>query len=387
MRDRLPAPGKENRVRIRQDNGQVVEGVLEYADDATQDGSAYTKGNVLPDDVCSLLDIDENTSEPKDAFAKLALGTGKYGYLVTVKTAGGNPVSGVTVSGISLINGGACVTDETGTVLGVTTSSSPSLSVSSPFLDQVSIPATTVQSTGPITPVELAFAENMSEMETITSSKVVKFSPDVAEIDVCAIGAGANGIYARVANDDCYISGSGGGIANALSLPYFGEALTVIIGASGNEGSDTTVSGLQSGVITGYGAKGLNLSVYPPTPTSSPNGGNGKTRTAGPDGTPGADRTAYPFGDASIPCSGAGGMGGAWTSTATGGNPSPGGAGGESGGGKGGDTADVQTPQPYMNGGNGLYYGSGGGTPGAGHGGVNGNPGLGKQGAAMFKWR
>ena len=26
-----------------------MEGVLSYADDATQEGSAYTKGNVLPD--------------------------------------------------------------------------------------------------------------------------------------------------------------------------------------------------------------------------------------------------------------------------------------------------------------------------------------------------
>ena len=68
MRDRLPAPGKENRVRIRQDNGQVVEGVMEYADDATQEGSAYTKGNVLPDDVCQELSIVPDTSEPKDAF-------------------------------------------------------------------------------------------------------------------------------------------------------------------------------------------------------------------------------------------------------------------------------------------------------------------------------
>lgn len=68
MRDRIPTPGKANRVRITQDDGTVVEGVLSYADDATQEGSAYTKGNVLPDDVCLELGIDPDTSEPKDAF-------------------------------------------------------------------------------------------------------------------------------------------------------------------------------------------------------------------------------------------------------------------------------------------------------------------------------
>lgn len=68
MYDRIPSPGKENRVRITQDNGQVVEGVLSYADDATQQGSAYNKANVLPDDVCEALAIDSDTAEPKDAW-------------------------------------------------------------------------------------------------------------------------------------------------------------------------------------------------------------------------------------------------------------------------------------------------------------------------------
>lgn len=68
MRDRVPAPGKANRVKITLDSGQVVEGVLSYADDATQEGSAYNKANVLPDDVCNDLGIDPTTAEPKDAF-------------------------------------------------------------------------------------------------------------------------------------------------------------------------------------------------------------------------------------------------------------------------------------------------------------------------------
>lgn len=68
MRDRVPTPGKENRVRITQDDGQIVEGVLSYADDATQEGSAYSKANVLPDDVCAELGLDSDTAEPKDAW-------------------------------------------------------------------------------------------------------------------------------------------------------------------------------------------------------------------------------------------------------------------------------------------------------------------------------
>ena len=71
MYDRLPAPGKENRVRITQDDGNIVEGVLSYADDATVQGSAYCKANVLPDEVCAALGLDGDTAEPKDALAVL----------------------------------------------------------------------------------------------------------------------------------------------------------------------------------------------------------------------------------------------------------------------------------------------------------------------------
>lgn len=71
MQDRVPTPGKENRVRIRLDDGQAIEGVLEYADDASVQGSAYNKANVLPDEVCAALGID-TSAEPKDAFNAIA---------------------------------------------------------------------------------------------------------------------------------------------------------------------------------------------------------------------------------------------------------------------------------------------------------------------------
>ncbi|EOQ37938.1 hypothetical protein [Butyricicoccus pullicaecorum] len=70
MQDRVPTPGKENRVRIRLDDGQKIEGVFEYADEASVQGSAYNKSNVLPDDVCNLLGIT-TSAEPKDAFSAL----------------------------------------------------------------------------------------------------------------------------------------------------------------------------------------------------------------------------------------------------------------------------------------------------------------------------
>lgn len=90
MRDRLPTPGKEGRVRFCSDNykpptlaldesghlvvdyeSEQIEGVLEHADDATQQGSVYNRANVLPHDVCDALGIDADESEPRDAFMAL----------------------------------------------------------------------------------------------------------------------------------------------------------------------------------------------------------------------------------------------------------------------------------------------------------------------------
>lgn len=86
MQDRVPAPGKANRVRIRLDDGQTIEGVFEYADEATVEGSAYNKSNVLPDDVCASLGIP-TTAEPKEAFLQTSSALKSYKLLKKITTS------------------------------------------------------------------------------------------------------------------------------------------------------------------------------------------------------------------------------------------------------------------------------------------------------------
>ena len=86
MRDRLPELGKANRIRITMDDGQVIEGVLSYADNARQEGSVYSKGNVLPDTVCVALGLNTDTAEPKDAFEMLAALAVSGGGIVQLKS-------------------------------------------------------------------------------------------------------------------------------------------------------------------------------------------------------------------------------------------------------------------------------------------------------------
>lgn len=69
MKDRVPAyPG---RVMLTYPDGTQVTVTLERADEPVVVGSAYSKANVLPDEVCDALGIDREDSEPKDAIAQL----------------------------------------------------------------------------------------------------------------------------------------------------------------------------------------------------------------------------------------------------------------------------------------------------------------------------
>ena len=57
MQDREPQVGREGRVRIIQDDGTVIEGVLEMADNATIQGTPYNKATQLSDSVAQALKL------------------------------------------------------------------------------------------------------------------------------------------------------------------------------------------------------------------------------------------------------------------------------------------------------------------------------------------
>ena len=116
MRDRMPAPGRENRIRITQDDGTVIAGKLEYDDQATQEGSPYTKGNVLPDEVCTALGLAAEESEPRDGFRYMSLiQADVYGEIVIyVKYTTGIPAEGI----LFYIDGQSFTTDAKGRAAG-----------------------------------------------------------------------------------------------------------------------------------------------------------------------------------------------------------------------------------------------------------------------------
>lgn len=315
MDDRISATGKEGRMLITPEDGSApFYAKIEMADDPVQDGTALNKANLLQDSTCVLLNLP-TTSVPNDAFAKLALGAGNYGYLIKVQDSSGNPVSGMTVNGVSTITGGTAVTDENGEVLGVSTSTQVSVSVTSPYFD-LGDASQSVQSTGIITQVNLAMSILYSENQavTISSSQTIRFSPNVEEVDFCAIGGGGGGAYGNINR----LAGGGGGYVNNLlnQPPAQNDVFSISIGAGGNcgagnttpgNGGSTSVSRNSSKILSANGGKGAgNGNISSSTGgTGNGNGANGGqgTRVNGGNGT------VYLFDDQDLGLAGGGGGG------------------------------------------------------------------------------
>ncbi len=230
MKDRIPTyPG---RVTLTPVAGQENTYDMVMADEPTQLGDAPTKANLLDDDTCALLALD-NTAVPNDAFQKLVLGAGNYAYAVTVTTSDGVPLSGVTVTGIKTLAGGTAVTNSDGYVLGVATTSSVTLAITTPFIDLLSVSQTVTHGTGVVKRVTLVMAYTAYKETTIASSKTFKFSPKVASFDVFSIGGGGSG-GAAVGSP---AAGGGGGGRTSMQLSISaaaGASYSAIIGSKGN---------------------------------------------------------------------------------------------------------------------------------------------------------
>lgn len=243
MYDRIPSPGKENRVSITQDNGQVITGVLAYADDATQEGSAYTKGNVLPDDVCMLMGLDPDLSEPDDAFRYLALMNATvYGGIAIRVISNGLPLSGIT---FSVTGTGSVTTDSQGYVF----LRKPPGNYTATFtstLDLVFSPASfqVTATAGQINSYTVEADEASVTQRTFTSSTTISFSDRVSDFDVFAVGGGGAGGCAFVLGGTigAACGGAGGYTDTTLGVSYNGQLITISIGAGGTAATLTMTS-------------------------------------------------------------------------------------------------------------------------------------------------
>lgn len=382
MRDRVPTPGKENRVKITQDDGSVVEGVLSYADDATQEGSAYTKGNVLPDDVCGILGIDPIASEPKDAWLGIIKALGYAILTIKAYKVDGTPFANEKVDGLTGVLESKTYTDATGSIWLIIQEGTYNLSMPRvKSCTDANVPdQQAVVTAGSQTDVVFQQVSTGQTSLTVTSSRTVNFSDNAENIDifVCGGGGGGGGGNSWGTTSTSYGGAGGGGgrtatVKNAPITRYTDYALTVgSYGIGGNGGYREVTNG------TSGGASSISGIVSASGGSGGSGGGSGSGGSGG---------------------SGGGGGGGAYSNGGDGGSD---GANGESTRHQGG-TGQGTTTRAFgesngmlCSGGGGGGSGQNSGSPGSngggayGNGGHGGNPGLngsnGTTGVVMIRW-
>lgn len=288
MRDRVPTPGRENRVKITQDDGTVVSGVLEYDDQATQEGSPYTKGNVLPDDVCQLMSLDVISSEPDDAFRYLALMQADvYGKIVVTVTSNGLPLEGVVFT----LASNTLTTDANGKASLILPPGNYTAKFTNTLDLSFSPTSLSVTSTkGKINYYTAEATEKSNNQAVITSSQTFRFSQRVKEFDVFCVGGGGGGAAATMIYDlqtrgaVAATGGASGYTATTLNQTYdSSKDISVTIGAGGAAVSATqTVSTDNNGelnsqrvVQTDGNSGGVTSVLYDGTAICTANGGGG----------------------------------------------------------------------------------------------------------------
>lgn len=276
MKDRVSAnPG---RVKLTPEDGSpAFYATMERADNPVEEGTPLNKSTLLSDAACDLLEIPQ-TSTPNEAFLKLALGVGKYGYTVHFQWPDGSPMVGYRVKGLTAIDGSALTTDDTGTVFGVSENTSVSVSVSTSFQD-LNTASKTIRSTGILTEDTVKITSKSSFTLTADSSRSYQFSQWAPLVDICAVGGGGSGGsasgFSGNYNDVLVGAASGGAGGKVKILENYnpaGKTLTVSIGAGGegvtNNGVTSPANGSSGGTTTVKSGTATVLSA------SGGNGGN-----------------------------------------------------------------------------------------------------------------
>lgn len=325
MQDRTPTPGQEGRVLITPEDGSTpFYAKVEMADNPTQNGTAYSKHDVLQDVTCDSIGIPHE-STPNDAFLALSLGVGKYGYIITVLLPNGSPAVGASITGGTTPSGDTPITNELGTAIVVSTEQILSVSVQSPYIDILSSGQTQIASSGILTPYTITL--QISGERTFSSSYVGKTSSCLLNFDLCGIAAGGGG--GAGTNSTSPVSdgpgGGGGEVKNSMNITAVAEQeISCIIGAggargerasnaqtgSGKDGGNTTVTYGGVSILNASGGKGGPWqSNYGPQQSGGIGNGNGGHGGYGStNGGPGQDaQTVYKFEEEILGIPGGGG--------------------------------------------------------------------------------
>lgn len=246
--------------------------------------------------------------------------------LLTITTEDGDPISGVTVSGLLSPAGGPVTSDINGQCLVVCTADTLA-EFEAPYWD-IPIFSTTVS------PLTSALNEVSITMPFLAMGEVYLWKKSASKyfwknnkIDICLVGGGGGGggLYfyqtynnASGSHSGTAYGGGGGAIITYTSLTtQLNTKYEMIVGAGGAGGAASSTGAGKAGGSTsfmGYSAAGGNgaTSAYRSNSNSTSSASvKGKEATAvGNGGTAsGAAATVYPFNNNSYPAGGGGGCG------------------------------------------------------------------------------
>lgn len=361
MRDRTPTRALENgalRYGVYAEDGSLLRyEYLALEDDPADPGTELSKATLLQDSTEVSLFGSAADRTIDEAFAGIAgqlklIKSDMAAITLTVQDTNGKPIPEVLVQGILSESGQAVYTNTSGVAAGYIGQGDQVIKVSG-YADVAdhSETLTVVKGTTITKTWKLATLDFLK----ITSSKSIKFSGNVARVDVSVGGAGGGGAGGASTGNSSFAGGSGGGGGHTAKKENVAISANVsypaVIGAGGI-GGKSTVNGegnpgrdggassfLGISAAGGLGAK-ASQRITPGEPgTGNGNGGRGgwyeytQNYQSGTDGTPGTG-SIYKSLTEEEPYGGGGGGGGShsWTQSGSpGGNVAAGKGGAPSG--------------------------------------------------------
>ena len=233
MRDRQPTqPG---RVLLTPEDGSTpFYAIMEMADEPTDIGTPPTKENLLTDDTEAAIfgsTADRTVNQALGYIAgRLALISGNLAEIdLTVVTTNGNPVPNMPIDGAFDANGNTLVTNAAGKASGYVSEGNITLSISG-YADVQNYSATMSVEKGQS--YKKTITLSTVDFVKLTSSKSVKFSPNVSRVDVTVVGGGGSGGTGAGRNG---AGGGGGGYCMVQENVGFvpGTTYSAVIGAGG----------------------------------------------------------------------------------------------------------------------------------------------------------
>ena len=303
-----------------------------------------------------------------DVLLNMVLPDNKYAVALTVKTPGGRPFNGASVSGITSYGGSSIETDENGYVFGFCNTNTPTVVVTNPFLDVNGNVTQQLNLTGKVINVAemKATRGNITQITYNSGTRIIRFSQDVEEFDCSAIGGGQNGGAVTVVKNSYSRGGKGGNSGQIVNMTGVANTFNEIEVTVGGIGQNSVVGSILT--ARGGGGKTGGSGAYTSDGGARTNGGDGQSET-----------TQFLYPPNTVGGAGGGGASCSDRYSATGGD------GGEPGG---GDGAFYWTSYSADDG---TLPGSGGGGAGGGCGDDNQiqkyNPGSGQPGLVGFMWR